>query len=59
MLVYQWEIVNKHSYEAITGDKNFYTEIIFSMETLLEKHIDDYKESYARASNRRGESYFD
>lgn len=46
------EVAGEEFWETITGDKNFYTKIISFMDTLPEKYIDDYKESYARASNR-------
>ena len=46
------EVAGEEFWEAITGDKDFYTKIISYMGTLPEKYIDDYKTSYAKAYNR-------
>ena len=46
------EIAGEEFWEAITGDKEFYTKIIYYMDTLPEKYIDSYKKSYDKASNR-------
>lgn len=46
------EVAGEEFWEAITGDKDFYTKIISYMDTLPEQYIDTFKESYAKASNR-------
>lgn len=46
------EVAGEEFWEVITGDKDFYTKIISFMNTLPEKYIDEYKTSYAKASNR-------
>lgn len=46
------EVAGEEFWEALTGDKNFYTKIISYMDTLPEKYIDDYNTSYSRAYNR-------
>ncbi|MBQ7677123.1 MAG: hypothetical protein IJT32_02700 [Lachnospiraceae bacterium] len=46
------EVAGEEFWEIITGDRDFYTKIISFMGTLPEKYIDDYKISYAKASNR-------
>lgn len=46
------EVAGEEFWEALTGDKDFYTKIISYMDTLPEQYIDDYKTSYSKAYNR-------
>ena len=46
------EVAGEEFWEAITGDNKFYTKIISYMGTLPEQYVEDYKNSYAKASNR-------
>ncbi len=46
------EVAGEEFWEALTGDKDFYTRIISFMDTLPEQYIDKYKESYDKAFNR-------
>ena len=46
------ELAGKKFWEEITGDADFYKKIISFMGTLPEKYVEQYKESYNKASNR-------
>lgn len=46
------EVAGEEFWEALTGDKDFYTKIISYMEDLPEKYIEAYNDSYSRAYNR-------
>ena len=49
--IYQ-ELAGQVFWEALTGDPDFYLKILEYMGTLPEQYVDEYKASYARASNR-------
>lgn len=46
------EVAGEEFWEALTGDKDFYTKIISYMDTLPEQYIENYRTTYNRASNR-------
>ena len=46
------EVAGEEFWEALTGDKDFYTKIISYMDTIPEQYIEKYRDSYNRASNR-------
>lgn len=46
------EVAGEEFWEAITGDKDFYTKIISYMDELPEQYIDAYNVSYSKATNR-------
>lgn len=46
------EVAGEEFWEVLTGDKDFYKKIISLMDTLPEKYIDKYNNSYSKASNR-------
>ena len=46
------ELAGKQFWAELTGDDNFYIKIINFMDTLPEKYIASYKESYNKAFNR-------
>ena len=46
------EVAGEEFWEAITGDKDFYTKIITYMDKLPEKYINEYNSSYSKAKNR-------
>ena len=46
------EVAGEEFWEALTGDKDFYKKIISYMDTLPEKYIAEYEESYNKALNR-------
>ncbi|MBR1759857.1 MAG: winged helix-turn-helix transcriptional regulator [Schwartzia sp.] len=46
------EVAGEEFWEALTGDKDFYTKIISYMGTLPEQYIEDYRTAYNKASNR-------
>lgn len=46
------EVAGEEFWEALTGDKDFYTKIISYMGTLPEQYIDKYNTSYSKAYNR-------
>lgn len=46
------EVAGEEFWEVLTGDKDFYKKIISFMDTLPEQYIDEYNNSYSKASNR-------
>lgn len=49
--IYQ-EVAGEDFWTMLTGDKDFYKKIIGFMGQLPEQYVDDFKQSYANASNR-------